>query len=88
MTSVFIIGAGSFGTALAQVWSKTLDVTIYGNNNKVIYEINNKKTNEKYLSGIKLHKNIVATNNLSEVKQSKIIILAIPSYAVKEVLKN
>lgn len=88
MSSVFIIGAGSFGTALAQAWSKTLDVRIYGNNKKIIDEINTKKINRKYLPGIKLHKNIVATNNLSEASKSKIIILAIPSYAVKEVCEE
>lgn len=88
MKSIFIVGAGSFGTALAQAWSKKLEVRIYGNEKSVVDEINVKRTNEKYLPGVKLHKDIIATNSLSEVTHDDLIIIAVPSYAVKKVCQE
>ncbi len=85
-----IIGLGSWGTALAQAFSKNFGkVIIYGRDKKVVEEVNKYKENKKYLPGIKLDKNITATNDLkTAIKNSKIIIIAIPAQKIKNFLQN
>jgi glycerol-3-phosphate dehydrogenase (NAD(P)+) len=83
MVKIFIIGAGSFGTALAQVFSqsKDNDVCLYSIEKDVVEDINKNNLNSKYLKEIKLNKKITATLNLDESKKYRILILAVPSQA-------
>jgi glycerol-3-phosphate dehydrogenase (NAD(P)+) len=73
--SIAVIGAGSWGTALALVIADNQhEVRLWGHNQKQIDEINQNHTNEKYLPGIELPLGI------------KVIILAVPTKAYREVL--
>ncbi len=85
-----IIGLGSWGTALAQAFSKNFDkVIIYGRDKKTVEELNKYHENKKYLPNIKLNKNIIATNNLKKaIEESSIIIIAIPAQKIKYFLEN
>jgi len=80
MAKIFIYGAGAFGTALAKVFEKH-DVIVYSIEKNVIEEINKEHHNTKYLPGIRL--NCRATSELSMIKESEIIIIAVPSKAVR-----
>lgn len=67
MKKVTVIGAGAWGTTLAQVLSDAgNDVLLWARNGDVVSEINSKHTNEQYLSGT-LPTNLKATVDIKEV---------------------
>ena len=87
---IAILGAGSWGTALAHVQAEAgHPVSLWDRDPKRIDEINEKRVNHKYHPSIELSKGIRAVSNLNEaVHQAEIVVLAIPSHAVRDCLKN
>ena len=85
-----ILGAGSWGTALANVFSEKVNtVNIWTRNEDVAKSINNLKENRKYLPGILLNENIRASTDINNVaKNSDVLIVAIPSQVIREVLST
>ncbi|HHY73156.1 MAG TPA: NAD(P)H-dependent glycerol-3-phosphate dehydrogenase [Bacillus bacterium] len=85
-----VIGAGSWGTALAMVLADNgHKVRFWGHRKEQMEEINTRHTNEKYLPGIELPTSIVGYFNLEEALQNnEILILAVPTKAIREVLKK
>ena len=88
--AITIIGAGSWGTALAMVLADNQhEVRLWGHNEKQINEINQSHTNGKYLPGIQLPLGIKGYSSLAEaVKGIETIVLAVPTKAYREVLGN
>ncbi|MBO8168357.1 MAG: NAD(P)H-dependent glycerol-3-phosphate dehydrogenase [Thermoanaerobacteraceae bacterium] len=87
---VAVIGAGSWGTALAMVLAdKEMDVTLWARNPECAAEINEQRTNHKYLPGIRVPENLTATSDLEEAVAGKeFLIMAVPSQAVRSVIKQ
>ena len=85
-----ILGAGSWGTALANVFSEKVNtVNIWTRNEEVAKSVNNLKENRKYLPGILLNENIIASTDINNVaKNSDVLIVAIPSQVIREVLST
>ncbi|MBH0157473.1 NAD(P)H-dependent glycerol-3-phosphate dehydrogenase [Fictibacillus sp. 5RED26] len=88
MGNVAVLGAGSWGTALAIVLADNgHNVSLWGRREDQVSEINNKHMNEKYLPGVELPENIQATTQLNEcVKDADTIVLVTPTKAMREVL--
>ncbi|MBS4173287.1 NAD(P)H-dependent glycerol-3-phosphate dehydrogenase [Bacillus sp. FJAT-49736] len=88
MEKVAVIGAGSWGTALAIVLADNgHEVRLWGHKQEQIDEINSKHTNEKYLPGINLPEGITGIGSLTSVLQDvEIVVLAVPTKAIREVL--
>lgn len=87
---IAVIGAGSWGTALAMVLADNgHEVRIWSHNETQVEEINQLHTNKKYLPGVALPETIVgyATLNDALVGIDKIV-LAVPTKAIREVLAN
>lgn len=83
---VFVIGSGSWGTALAQICVENgHEVLLYGNNADEIAEINKNHTNQRYFEHIKLNENLKATTELELIRDFDVIVLSIPSIAIKKV---
>jgi glycerol-3-phosphate dehydrogenase (NAD(P)+) len=61
---------------------------VYTTEEKTEYEINTRHTNSKYLDNIKLCNNLIATTKLDTVLDYETIIIATPSHAFENVLKN
>lgn len=87
---IAILGAGSWGTALATVaaYNTKGKVYIWGRNINVINEINIQHRNNYYLPNIILPSNIVGCSDLKEILiNSKNLLLAIPSHAFQDTIQ-
>ena len=84
---VGVIGAGSLGTALAQIIAQNVDeVLLMLRKEHLADSINNNHVNTEYYPNTKLMENIVATTDINDLKDCKVIFLAIPSSAFKSTL--
>ena len=89
MSKVVVLGAGQWGSTLAQVLCDAGNhVLIWGRNQSVVDEINEKHTNTYYLENNALPVGLKATTDLQEAfDYSNIIILAVPAQTLRENLK-
>lgn len=87
---IAILGAGNMATAMAYHLSKQKhEIILYCIEPEVEKQINSKHRNDKYLKGVTLPKTISATANLqTAVEDAQIMIVAIPSNAVLQVLQQ
>jgi glycerol-3-phosphate dehydrogenase (NAD(P)+) len=90
---VGIIGAGSWGTAVAILLGKKgYNVHIWDRKNELTDEINSSRENIRYLPGVLLPSNVVGERDAVEtVRDAEVIVMAVPSHAVRSVcegLKN
>ncbi|MCA0983011.1 NAD(P)H-dependent glycerol-3-phosphate dehydrogenase [Halobacillus yeomjeoni] len=90
MEKVAVLGAGSWGTALAMVLADNgHEVRLWSHRQEHADEINATHKNEKYLKGVQIPESIHASNDLSSVvKGVKHIILVVPTKAMREVCKD
>ena len=85
MKNVSIIGAGSWGTALAANFTQLGHrVTIWAHEAEVVECIQSRHENEVFLQGIKLPENLFATSNLAEaLAGAEIVITVMPSHVCR-----
>ncbi len=85
-----VVGAGSWGTALAQAFSGNFnEVIIWGRDKTVLNSINKERKNKKYLPEVLLSKNIIGEENLNKaISSGDIIIIAVPTQSIREVLSQ
>lgn len=85
-TKIAVIGAGSWGTALAVLLAqKKYTVNIWARRKQLADEINDCKENKQYLPGVVLPDNLQAQSNLESVIQgSDVIVLSVPAQSFRE----
>lgn len=90
MKRVTVIGAGAWGTTLAQVLSDAgNDVLLWARSVDVVSEINEQHTNDKYLKGINLPSSLTATSDIKAAfSHSEIYVLAIPTQQLRSMLEE
>lgn len=81
------IGSGSFGTALAVIFSEyEFNIKMFDRNLDVVNGINTLRKNIKYLKNIVIPDKVYATNNLNEaINDSDIIFFSVSSQAIREI---
>jgi glycerol-3-phosphate dehydrogenase (NAD(P)+) len=86
--AIAVVGAGSWGTALAMVLADNgREVRLWSHNESQVNEINQYHMNKKYLPEIQLPELIAAYASLSDALAGiKTVILAVPTKAIREVL--
>ncbi|WP_419881220.1 NAD(P)H-dependent glycerol-3-phosphate dehydrogenase [Peribacillus sp. B-H-3] len=86
--TVAVIGAGSWGTALAMVLADNQhEVRLWAHNEDQIAEINEHHTNHKYLPDITLPERITGYHSLTQALDGvTVAVLAVPTKAIREVL--
>lgn len=85
-----VLGAGSWGTALASVLVENgYDVTVWARRKVIANEINEKHTNQKYLPGVRLPDQLVAESDLRRaVVDKEVVLFVVPSQSMRETARK
>lgn len=85
-----VLGGGSWGTTLAiLLYEKGLSIKIWEFSDEQVAIINQKRENVRFLPGIFIPEEIEITSCLEDVvKEAEVIVIAIPSQVVREVVKR
>jgi len=87
--SIGVIGAGAWGTALAQTAALAgRDVILWAHEKEVVDAINGEHVNSAYLPDVNLHKNILATNALPDLGDCGAILAVAPAQHLRGVLRQ
>ncbi len=84
---ISIIGAGAWGTALAQTAAHNGPVTLWTRKPEHATEINADRENKRYLAGIPLNNQITASSELKTALESEILLLVPPAQALRKTLE-
>lgn len=86
--AISVIGAGSYGTALAICLARNGHKTLlWGRDASHVAEMSSTRANEKYLPGSKFPESLIVSDDLAKVvAASKNILLVVPSHVFGEVL--
>ncbi|TFG36945.1 MAG: NAD(P)-dependent glycerol-3-phosphate dehydrogenase, partial [Candidatus Aminicenantes bacterium] len=86
---VGVVGAGSWGTAVAAMTAATTDTHLWARREELADAINTSRVNADYLPGIALPAGVRATADLEEaVAGSDVVILAVPSHGLRAVIEQ
>lgn len=85
---IAIIGAGSWGTALAIMAARAgHEVTLWSRDPEVVKSINEQRVNSRYLTSISIPERVKATNEVAAaLHKAPLVLLAAPSHAARELL--
>ncbi len=89
-SSIGVLGAGSWGTALAlELDGKGHSVSLWMRRKKQLEEILHTGENSRYLPEINIADSIVLTNDIAKgIRGKKIILLAVPTQRVREIINK
>ena len=90
MSYISVIGAGSWGTTLANLLAeKEYNVTLWSFEENIVQEINLSHINSTYLPGVSLSSNIEMTSNLKEaISKARYILNVVPTQFTRSVFKG
>ena len=90
MSKVTVLGAGAWGTTLAQVLSDAgNEVLLWARSLEIVSEINSSHTNKKYLNDLVLPPSLKATSDIQNAfAHSDVYVLAIPTQQLRAMLKE
>ncbi len=83
---VAVLGAGSWGTALA-VWlaARGQPVTLWGHDAAHVRRLREARVNERYLPGVGLPETVSPVENLADAAGAALVIFVTPSHALRRV---
>ncbi|HLA41634.1 MAG TPA: NAD(P)-binding domain-containing protein, partial [Candidatus Glassbacteria bacterium] len=87
---VAVIGAGSWGTTLANLLAgKGEQVSLWAWESEVADQINKEHVNEAFLPVVRLDPALAATNDIEEcVRNASVVLTVCPSHTLREVLNS
>lgn len=81
-----ILGAGSWGTALAVQLARKNEVRVWEYDAQQVAVLNETRVNEKFLPGISIPEEILFTTDMAQVvRESDVIFFVIPSHVLRKV---
>lgn len=85
---IAVIGAGSWGTAVANLFADAgSDVTIWGRDPEAMRHIQERHENAKYMKGVMLHPSLKASSDLDAVlSEAPIVVCSVPTQQIRAVL--
>ena len=89
-TAISVIGAGSYGSALAICLARNGNKTLlWGRDAEHVAQMAQSRSNERYLPGSHFPESLQVSNDLAQVAAaSKNVLVVVPSHAFAEVLKQ
>src|SRR5262245_3738783 len=85
--AVTVLGAGSWGTTFAALASRNASVVLWARDAAVAQEIGATHRNTRYLPDAELPARLHAQESLAAaVERADVLVLAVPSHGVREVL--
>ena len=90
MKRIAIIGAGSWGTALAVIAARAgHSVSLWSRNSEVVSSINERRVNLRYLTSTLIPESVTATGDIgAALHGASTVLLAAPSHAARELLST
>lgn len=86
---IAIVGAGSWGTALAVFAARAgHDVTLWSRDPELAKSINQQRTNSRYLQSVSIPDRVTATNQLDRLEEASLVLLATPSHSIRQLLTD
>lgn len=88
MTKIGVIGAGAWGTALAQSLANSgRDVAMWAREEEVVHSINNNHENSLYLESVRLNEMITATTKATDLNDCDVFLVSTPAQHVRTTLE-
>ncbi len=85
MKSAIVLGAGSWGTALAALLhERGLQVQFWGRDETLMNEIRQTRRNSRYLSSLHLPEGIAITSDLNTLTPADMIVFVVPSKGIRD----
>lgn len=89
MKTITVLGAGSWGTALAIELANRHLVTLWGHSRQEVEALNRDRENRQYLPGIAFNQNLQVSHHLETALQaSEELLIVVPSHAFAEVCRQ
>ncbi|MDA8021117.1 MAG: NAD(P)-dependent glycerol-3-phosphate dehydrogenase [Thermoanaerobaculia bacterium] len=97
MKKLGVLGAGSWGTALAVHLAESglgrdpdtgLSVVLWARDADFAAEIQRERINEKYLPAVRFPENLTATHDMDELVDSDAVLVVVPSHGFREVARD
>ena len=86
---VGVIGAGAWGTALAQsLAADGTEVLLWAREPELVEEINTRRTNSLYLPSARLSHSVTATSNLADMADLPVLLVVVPAQHLARVLAD
>ena len=84
-----VLGAGSWGTALAMQLSRNNETVLWGRNQAGMEAMQKTRSNEQYLPGIKFPAKLIIESDLNAaIAQSDAVLVVCPSHAFGDILRQ
>src|SRR5262245_7925297 len=90
MTRIAVLGAGSWGTALARHFAaKGLETRLWARRPELAAVIDERRENPGYLPGVKLPPELRATSDLAAaLDRAELVMLVVPSHGLRELARR
>lgn len=90
MKKICVLGAGSWGTALAVLLAgNSFQVSLWGRPEDGIDMMKSSRENSKYLPGVDIHPDVSPTVDMKEAMEgAEVIVLSVPSQAIRSVTEQ
>jgi glycerol-3-phosphate dehydrogenase (NAD(P)+) len=88
-TKVAVIGAGSWGTAVAAIAARQAPTTLWARRPELADEVRERHTNRTYLPDAMLPPELAATSSLEDALDgAQVVVMAVPSHGFRAVLEE
>lgn len=84
-----VLGAGSWGTALAALWAKQgNEILLWGHNPERTEQLRSTRENSEYLPGVPLPESITVTSELRDCAGAELVVFVTPSTALRSIAEQ